>query len=95
VCPFIQALAVLAIAGTAAWRIWMAYRTTVIQEKERTSRMSAAINGASPAHRPDIIRACSLLEGTAPGSPTATPPSTADTPTPGRYRTWWLRPRRR
>jgi len=65
VTPSIQALAVLAVAGTAAWRIWVAYRKTVTQEKERTSRLTHALDGASPPQRPEIIRACSLLESAA------------------------------
>ncbi len=64
----IQALMVLAVAGTAAWRIWVAYRKTVTQEKERTSRLIQALDGASPPQREEVIRACSLLESAASAS---------------------------
>ena len=60
--PTVQALAVIALAVTAAWRTWVTYRKTVFRERARTSRLTQAIDGASPRERPEIIRACSLLE---------------------------------
>jgi hypothetical protein len=63
--PLVQAIAVLAVAVSASWRTWVAYRRTVIKEKERTSRLTLAIAGAGPRERPEIIRACSLLESAA------------------------------
>jgi hypothetical protein len=58
----IQALAIVAVSGMAAWRSWLAYRITVIRERERTTRMTQAISGARPAQRSEIIRACGALE---------------------------------
>jgi hypothetical protein len=70
--PLVQAIAVIAVAITASWRAWIAYRRTVIGERERTSRMARAIEGADPNERPEIIRACSLLEGAARREPEGT-----------------------
>ena len=58
----IQALAIAAVSGMAAWRIWLTYRMIVIRERERTARMTRAIEGARPAQRAEIIRACGALE---------------------------------
>jgi hypothetical protein len=63
--PLVQVMAVIAVAITASWRAWIAYRAAVVGERERTSRMARAIEGADPNQRPEIIRACSLLEGAA------------------------------
>ena len=70
--PLVQAITVIAVAITASWRAWIAYRRTVIGERERTSRMARAIEGADPDQRPEIIRACSLLEGAAHRKPEGT-----------------------
>jgi hypothetical protein len=60
--PVLQVIAVIAVTASASWRAWIAYRRIVIREKERTSRLTRAIDGADPCERPEIIRACSLLE---------------------------------
>lgn len=64
--PVVQVIAVIVVATTAWWRAWVAYRRTVIREKERTSRLAQAMEGSDPNDRPEIIRACSLLEGVRP-----------------------------
>jgi hypothetical protein len=73
----VQALLVLSVCVTSAWRIWVSYRKTLIQEKERTSRLMQSIAGAEPPERPEIIRACSLLESRAvAGQAEPDPPAT-------------------
>lgn len=64
-----QALLVFGVCMTSAWRIWVSYRKTLVQEKERTSRLLQCIAGAEPPERPEIIRACSLLDGRSAGCP--------------------------
>lgn len=61
--PMVEALAVVAVTAAAAWRTWVNYRRAVVHETARTSRLTRAIDGASPRERAEIIRACSLLEG--------------------------------
>src|ERR1035438_7128807 len=63
--PLVQSLGIVAVSSMAAWRMWLAYRMLVIRERERTTRMTHAIGGASPAQRSEIIRACGALESAA------------------------------
>jgi hypothetical protein len=60
--PSIQIILVLALPGSIGLKVWLVYRLTVVKERGRTERLNAAIDGVSPDHRSEIIRACGALE---------------------------------
>jgi hypothetical protein len=54
-------------AATTAIGAWFGYLRTAARERERTARLRAAIEGAPPERRSEIIDSCSHLEASAAG----------------------------
>src|SRR5690349_6042768 len=50
--------------GKALASVWL----KLIEESSRSRRLGMALHGSEPVERPDIIRACSQLEGNALGA---------------------------
>jgi len=61
-----QTAPLLILTGaTTAISAWFGYLRTVARERERTTRLRAAIDGAPPECRSDIIDSCGRLEASA------------------------------
>ena len=60
--PIIAFTAVTTVIGA-----WFNYLRTRTRERERTARLKAAIEGAPPERRSEIIESCGRLEASGPG----------------------------